>query len=75
MNICQFVLKILSGNKILALIKGQNSGTNMRKMMCKDPRLDLFNVNMNPYINVGEILSIGFKDIEQTPNFGVNQGP
>ena len=30
MKICQLVLKILSGNEILAKIKGHNSGTNVR---------------------------------------------
>ena len=37
-------LKILSGNKILMKIKGHNSGTNVRKMMRKNPMLDLVNM-------------------------------
>ena len=72
MKICQFVLKILSGNEILALIKGHNSGTNVRKMTCNYPKLDL--VNMNAYIKFGENLSFFFYDIEWKQNFGVNQG-
>ena len=44
-----------------------------QKMMCKNPKLDL--VNMNLYIKFGAILSIGFQDIEPKPNFGINQGP
>ena len=51
----QFVLKILSGNEILAQIKGHNSGTNERKIMCNNPKLDFF----------GEILSISSQDIER----------
>ena len=68
-----FVLKILNENEILALIKDHNSGTNMQKMMCDKPNLDL--VNMNAYIKFGEILSICSQDIEWNRNFGVNQGP
>ena len=54
-------------------IKGHNSGTNERKKMCNDSKLDL--VNMNAYIKFGENLSICSQDIERTLNFGVNQGP
>ena len=73
MKFCQFVLKLLRGNKILALIKGHNSGTNVQKTTCNNPKLDL--VNMNAYIKIGEILSICSQDIERKQNFGVNQGP
>ena len=66
------VLKILSGNEILALIKGHNSGTNVRKMTCNNPKLDL--VNMNAYIKLSEILPIGSQDIEQKQSFGINKG-
>ena len=41
--------------------------------MCNNPSVDL--VNMNAYIQFGEILSIRFQDIERKQNFGVNQGP
>ena len=53
MKICQLVLKILSGNEISAQIKGHNSGTNVRKMTCNNPKLDL--ANMNAYF--GENMS------------------
>ena len=60
------VLKILSRNKILneilTSIKGHNSITNARKMMCNNPNLDL--VNINVYTKFGEILSISTQDIE-----------
>ena len=36
-------------------------------MMCNNPNVDL--VNMNAYINFGEILSIYFQDIQQKPKF------
>ena len=70
---CQFVLKTLSRNKILALIKGHNSGANVQKMTCNNHKLDL--VNMIAYIKYGEILSIYSQDIERKRNFGLNQGP
>ena len=63
MKFCQFVLKILSGNKIFAQIKGHNSGTNVRDMSCDNPNVDL--VIMNAYIKFGEILSISSQDIER----------
>ena len=59
----QLVLKILSGNKILAKIKGHNSGTNFRKMTCNNSKLDL--VNMNAYIKFGENMSSSSQDIER----------
>ena len=67
MKIYQFVLKILSENKILVKIKGHNSGTNMRKRMCNNPKLDL--VNMNAYIVFGENLLICSQDIEWRRNY------
>ena len=63
----------MSRNKILAYIKGHNPGTNVRKMMCDNLKLDL--VNMNACIKSGENLSICSKNIERKRNFGVNQGP
>ena len=44
---CPFVLKILSGNEILTLIKGCNSAANLRKMALYNPNLDLINCNVN----------------------------
>ena len=40
-----------------------NSGTNVQKMSCNNPELDL--VNRNAYIKFGENLSICSQDIEQ----------
>ena len=40
-----FVLKILSGNKILTIIKGHNSVANSQELMQNNPNLDLFMVN------------------------------
>ena len=40
--------------QILTKIKGHNSGANVGKMMCNNPKLDL--VNMNVYIKFGKIL-------------------
>ena len=42
---CKFVLKILRGNEILRSVKGHNSVTNMRKMMCNNSNLDHVNIN------------------------------
>ena len=54
-------------------LKSHNSGTNLRKMTCNNPKLDL--ANINAYINLGEILSIGSCDIERKQNYGKNKGP
>ena len=69
---CQFVFKILSKNQILKSIKGHNSVANLRKTKNYNTNLDL--VTDNVYINFGLILSIRSQDIEQKPNFDVNQG-
>ena len=69
---CQFVLKILSKNQILTSIKGRNSVANLRKN--KDLRYKLDLVTDNVYTNFGLILSIRSQNIEQKPNFGINQG-
>ena len=70
---CQFVLKILSKNQILTSIKGRNSVANLRKTKIYNTNLDL--VTDNVYTNFGLILSIRSHDIEQKPNFDINQGP
>ena len=72
-EILKLVLKILSGNEILAQIKDNNSGKNERKMTCNNPKPDP--VNMNAYIKFGENMSVSSEDIEQKQKFGVNQGP
>ena len=69
---CPLVLKILSGNKIITSIKGQNSVANLQKMTLYNPNLDL--VNANVYTNFGYILSIGSKDIERKRNSDINKG-
>ena len=70
---CQFVLKILSGNKILTSIKGSNSVKILRKMTGNNPKLDVVNVDV--YTKFGRILSIRSQDIERKRNYAVNQGP
>ena len=69
---CQFVLKILSGNKILKAIKGRNSAKILQKMTGNNPKLDL--VNDDVHTKFGQILSIGSQDIERKRNSDVNQG-
>ena len=70
---CQYVLKILSGNKILISIKGHNSINILRKMTGNNPKLDLVNVDV--HTKFGQILSIRSQDIERKQNSDVNQGP
>ena len=70
---CQFVLKILSGNKILKSIKDCNSVKILRKLMGNNPKLDL--VNDDVHTKFGRILSIRSQDIERKRNSDVNQGP
>ena len=68
---CQFVLKILSKNRILTSIKGSNSVANLQKKIY-DTNIDL--VNDNVFTMFGLILSIRSQDIEQKPNSDINQG-
>ena len=70
---CPLVLKILSGNEILTSIKGHNSIANSRNLPLYNPKLDIINVLV--YAKFGKILSIGSQDIEQKPNYNINQGP
>ena len=58
--------------KFCLIVFVHNSGTNVGKIMCNNPKLDL--VNMNAYIKFGEILSVYSQDIERKRNFGVDQG-
>ena len=70
---CQFVLKILSKNQILTSIKCSYSVANLQKTKIYNTNVDL--VTDNVYTNIGLILTIRSQDIEQKPNFDVNQGP
>ena len=70
---CQFVLKILRKNQILTSIKGRNSVANLQKAKINNTNLDL--VTDNVYTNFRLNLSIRSQDVEQKPNFDVNQGP
>ena len=71
-RLCQFVLKILSGNEILMSIKGCNSvkilqkKKKKKKKTCNDPKLCL--VIVYEYTNFRQILSILSQDIEWKPN-------
>ena len=70
---CQFVLKILSKNRILTSIKGSNSVANLQKTKIYNTNVDL--VNDKVFTKFGLILSIRSQDSEQKPNSDVNQGP
>ena len=70
---CEFVLKILSGNKILTSIKGRNSVKTLRKMTGNNPKLDL--VNDDVHTKFGLIMSICSQDIERKRDSDFNQGP
>ena len=70
---CPAILKILSGNEILALIKGCNSVKILQKMMGNNPKLSLVNVDV--YSKFGPILSIRSRDNERKQNSDINQGP
>ena len=72
-SFCQFVLKLLSKNRILISIKGSNSVANLQKTKIYNTNIDL--VNDNVFTKFGLILSIPSQDIEQKPNSDVNQGP
>ena len=72
-SFCQFVLKILSKNRILTSSKGSNSVTNLRKTKIYSTNIDL--VNDNVYTKFGLNLFILSQDIEQKSNSDINQGP
>ena len=72
-SFCQFVLKILSKNRILTSIKGSKSVANLRKTKILDINIDI--VNDNVYTKFGFNLFILSRDIEQKPNSDINQGP
>ena len=72
---CQFVLKILSKNRILTSIKGSNSVANLQKTKIYNTNIYMYLVNDNVFTKFGLILSIRSKDIEQKPNSDINQGP
>ena len=63
-NFYRLVLKILRRNEILmeilTSVKDCNYVTNVRKMMCYDPNLDL----VNAYTKFGQILSMCSQYIE-----------
>ena len=61
-SFCEFVLKLLSKNQILTLIKGHNSVANLRKTTIYNTDVDL--VNDNVYTKFGLILSIRSQNIE-----------
>ena len=58
----QFVLKILSKNKILTWIKGRNSVANLRKTTIYNTNVDL--VNDDVITKFGLILLVRSQDIE-----------
>ena len=71
---CQFVLKILSKNRILTSIKGSNFVANLQnKTKIYNTNIDLVNDYVSAKLSF--ILSIRSQDIEQNPNSDVNQGP
>ena len=71
-SFCQFVLKILSKNRILTSIKDSNSVANLRKTKIYNTNIDL--VNDNVYTKFGFNLFTLSQDIEQKPNSDINQG-
>ena len=68
---CQFILKILSKNRIQTSIKGSNSVAKLQK---KNYNTNIDLVNDNVFTKFGLILSIPSQNIEQKPNSDINQG-
>ena len=62
-SFCQFVLKILSKNRILKSIKGSNSVANLRKTKIYNSNIDL--VNDNLYTKFGLNLFIRSQDMSK----------
>ena len=72
-KIHSFILKTLSGNKILMSFKGRNSGTNRQKWMFNYHKLDV--IIINAYVKFGQNPFIHSQDIERKWNSDVIQGP
>ena len=53
---CQFVLKILSKNRILTSIKGSNSVANLQKTKIYNTNIDLVNDNVTKILSQNQIL-------------------
>ena len=68
-SFCQFVIKILSKNRILTSVKGSHSVANLRKTKIYNNNI----VNDNVYTKFGLNLFILSQDIEQKPNSDINQ--
>ena len=68
----RFILKILSGNKILTSIKGHKSVINLRKLMFNNSNLYLVNIYVLP--KLGQIPSIPSIDIGRKQNSGKYHG-
>ena len=62
-----------SKNQSLTSIKGHNSVVNLQKTKIYIINVDL--VNDNVYTKFGLNLSIRPQDMEQKPNYDLNQGP
>ena len=72
-SFCQFVLEILSKNRILTSIKGSNYVANLRKTKVYNTNIDI--VNDYVYTKFGVNLFILSQDIEKKTNSDVNQRP
>ena len=68
----QFVLEILSGNKILTSFRGRNSVKILQEMTGNNPKLDFVDVDV--HTKFGQILSICSRNIERKRNSDANQG-
>ena len=69
-RLCQFVLKILSGNQILTSIKGHNSVKILRKMTNNNPKLGLVEILMS--IKGRNSVKIGQKMMGYNPNLDLD---
>ena len=72
-KIHQFVLKILSINKISTSIKGHNSVENERKIWFNHPNIYLININV--YTKFDRNPQVNSQDIKHKQNSDVDRGP
>ena len=72
-NLVLFCQLVLRKEQSLTSIKGRSYVANFRKTKMYNTNVDL--VNDNVFTKLGLNLCILSKDIEQKPNFDVNQGP
>ena len=77
-SFCQFILKILSKNRILTSIKGSDAVANLKKKKTHTQRFTIQTLILSMIMCIQNLVLIClffFQYIEQKPYSDINQGP